>query len=147
MQRPADPAQGVSAPVLPRHRPPHLAVLALLWLTLAVGECVNGRYGPAAAHTVLAVISAAAYVAAPGTWVRHTGSDGLTVQHGRRRRIVARSEVVGVDARHTRGGYGVELRLLDGDAVLVPGTALRFSVAAAQAAELRRWAGLAGPVS
>ena len=54
-----------------------------------------------------------------------------------------RTELRDVQPRQTgHTGYGLELRLYDAAPVELAGTALRFSVVDAQAAALRRWAGL-----
>lgn len=67
-------------------------------------------------------------------------ADVLPVQHGLRTHAVPRVDVLDVQPTYL-GGYGLVLTLRDADPVELPGTALRFSVAAVPAGALRRRAG------
>jgi hypothetical protein len=62
-------------------------------------------------------------------------------------RSIARAELLDVEARQTgHVGYGLQVRLSDAEPLELADTARRWSRAEAQAAALRRWAGLP-PVS
>ena len=132
----------VLAPVLRRHLPLAPSIVCGIWVVLVAVELGAGRYGLAGVHAALALLGVVVLWRSSGTWLRRISPDALTVQRGRRRRTIARAELTGVEARHLGGGYGIVVHLLDGDPVEVPATARRFTVAAAQARELRRWAGL-----
>jgi hypothetical protein len=119
------------------------AVMAVLWGVSAVVNLVWGSSVQGVVWSVLAVAWVGIWWADPRPRVRAVTPEALVVQQGVRTRRVARSDVREVEALYG-GSYGLTL-VLDGDEPLrLDGTALRFSVADAQAGALRRWAGLAG---
>jgi hypothetical protein len=125
-----------------RHGPVWHLALAVLWAAGSVAQLVTG-------HPVLAALwgmLGAGWVVQ--WWVGRTPSlrevtdDALVVRTGLlRTRSIPRSDIEDVRASYG-SGYGLVLGLRGAEPVTLAGTALRHSVAAAQAAALRRWAGL-----
>ena len=115
-------------------------VFATLWTALAIGYLIAGDV----VQTTIWGLGALAWGLswwAPSSGFREVTSDALVLREGLRTRRVPRTDVVDVQPEH-HGRYGLVVSLRDDDPVELSGTAPRFSVAAAQAAALRRWAGL-----
>ena len=132
-----------------RHRRGPLVpgLLALFWAAWAVQRAVQGDLWLAAGTAAAALAWSVAWWASPAPRVWGVTADALLVRRGRRTRPIARTGLQDVQPRQTgHTGYGLELRLHDAEPVELAGTALRWSVVDAQAAALRRWAGLP-PVS
>ena len=130
-----------------RHRrgPVVPGLLALFWAAWAVERLVQGHPWLAAGTSVVALAWAAGWWASPEPRVGGVTADALLVRRGRRTRPIARAELLHVEARQTgHVGYGLHVGLRDAEPVELANTALRFSRAEAQAAALRRWAGLDG---
>ena len=120
-----------------------LAVAIVGWLVVGV---VLGSATQVAFAVLWGALWAAAWWAPVDAELRGLTDEALQVRHGRRTRTVARTDVVGVRPWY-RGAYGLEVTVRGADPVWLHETAPRFSVADAQAAALRRWAGLDDPVS
>jgi hypothetical protein len=132
-----------------RHRRGPLVpgLLALFWAAWTVERALQGSVWLAAGTAAAALAWSVAWWASPQPRVWGVTDEALLLRQGWRTRPVTRAEVRDVVPRQTgHTGYGLELRLRDADPVELAGTALRFFVAEAQAAALRRWAGLP-PVS
>jgi len=114
-------------------------LLALLCLVLGVGALILGRPGLTVGPVLGALGWGWSWWADPEPRLQEVTDEALLVRHGLRTRSIARSDIEDVAARY---GYGLVLTLRDADPVELAGTAPRFSVADAQAAALRRWAGL-----
>ena len=125
-------------------RPPRSSwrgLLAGVWAVGAVLQLVQD-------HVVLGLLWALAALCWAWTWwvgptpaLRAVTDDALLVQFGVRARSIARSDVEDVQPRYSADN-GVVLVRRDAGPVQLAGTALGSSVARAQAAALRRWAGL-----
>jgi hypothetical protein len=125
-----------------RRRPPLWRLFpAVGWLPLAAVQLDRGDTGFAVAYLLLSAGWVAMWWAAPEPRVRSVTADALVVRRGWRMTTVSRVDVR--DAQPLYGGrYGVTLVLEDSEPLALAGTAPRLSVAEAQAAALRRWAGL-----
>ena len=123
-------------------------VLAPLWAVLAAAQLAQGNGWLGLGYVLVALGWTWMWWVSPQPHVRAVTADALLVRRGLRTRSILRAELQEVRPKHL-GDYGLALTLRDADRVELPGTAPRFSVAAAQAAALRRWAGLDGgpPVS
>ena len=122
------------------------AVFAPLWAVLAAAQLAQGNTLLGIAYVLLTLGWLWAWWVSPQPHVRAVTADALLLRRGLRTRSISRAELQDVTAKHL-GDYGLLLTLRDADPVELSGTAPRFSVAAAQAAALRRWAGLDDPVS
>ena len=128
-----------------RHRRGPLVpgLLALFWAAWAVERALQGSGWLAGGTAVAALAWAAAWWASPLPRVRSVTADALLVRTGWRTRPIPRTQLRDVQPRQTGHiGYGLQLGLGDAEQVELAGTAVRFSRAEAQAAALRRWAGL-----
>jgi hypothetical protein len=123
-----------------------LGVLGLSWAALAVGQLAQGNGVLGAFQALLALAWAWLWWSSPEPHVRSVTDDALVLRRGARTESVPRSKLRDVQPKHL-GSYGLLLTFQDGEPVALSSTAPRFSVAAAQAAALRRWAGLDEPVS
>ena len=121
-------------------------VVALSWAALTVAHLVADDVLTTVLWGLGGLAWGWSWWASPEPHLRRVTADTLLVHRGLRTRAVSRADVLDVQPEHA-AGYGLELTVRDADPVTLPGTALRFSVAAEQAAALRRWAGLDGPVS
>ena len=135
-----------------RHRRGPLlpGLLALFWAAWAVQRAVQGDVWLAAGTAAAALAWSVAWWASPEPRVWDVTADALLIRRGWRTRPITRTELQAVQPRQTgHTGYGLELYLRDAEPVELAGTALRPSLADAQAAALGRWAGLteAQPVS
>ena len=124
-----------------RRGPGWVLVLAVLWAALAVAQIAVGTRWVGVAYLVLAAGQVWAWWINPQARVRAVTADALLVREGLRTRTVPRTDLVDVHPKHT-GAYGLELSVRGGRRLRLVGTAQRFSVAEAQAAALRRWAGI-----
>jgi len=127
-------------------RTPVWAVLAAVAAALAIAQLARGYTGPGLVWTVAALLYGWTWWAGPRPRLIDVTTDGLVLRRGLRTSSVPRADVLDVQPEHDRG-YGLELTLRNADPLRLTGTALRFSVAAEQAAALRRWAGLEEPDS
>ena len=123
-----------------------LGAFAVLWAVLAAGQLAQGNTWMGIAQGLLSLGWLWAWWVSPQPHVRAVTAEELLVRRGLPTRSIDRAQVS--DVRPERSaGYGLVLTLRDADPVRLAGTALRFSVAAEQAAALRRWAGLDDTVS
>ena len=127
-----------------RHGSPFFLLLAVLWVLLGLGEAILGSPVMAVLAAVLSVTWGWRWWAGPEPTLRQVTDEARLVRRGLRTRTIARAEIADVQAKYSSGGYGLVLTLRGADPVKLAGTSLRFSVAATQAAALRRWAGLEG---
>ncbi|MFQ1004117.1 hypothetical protein [Modestobacter sp. SSW1-42] len=67
-------------------------------------------------------------------------AQAILVRRGRRVQTITPADLLDVVPRYT-GPYGLELTVRDAEPLRFDGTAQGFSIADAQAAALRRWAG------
>ena len=144
MDTTGDPRTDTDAELLAdlRRRPPLWRLIpAVGWLPLAAVKLDQGDTGWAVAYLLLSVGWVALWWAAPEPRVRSVTAAALVVRRGWRTVTVPRADVR--DAQPLYGGpYGVTLVLADDESLKLAGTAPRSSVAAAQAAALRRWASI-----
>ncbi|MPR00392.1 hypothetical protein GB931_21205 [Modestobacter sp. I12A-02628] len=124
-----------------RRRPVAQGLLAVVFLALAVAEGLTGAVWTAVAHVLLGAGAALVWWRHPVPQLRQVTVDALLVRRDRRTEQLPRSSVRDVQARHGRGGYGLEVTVDGAEPLWLPGTARTWSVAAAQARELRDWAG------
>ncbi|CCH90911.1 protein of unknown function [Modestobacter italicus] len=115
--------------------------LAVFWTAGCVVQVVRDNTGNAVLWGLGAACWAWLWWSGSAPSLREVADDGLRVRRGLRTRLIPRSDVQDVQASYGTG-YGLVLTLRDADPVTLAGTAPRHSVAAAQAAALRRWAGL-----
>ena len=120
-------------------------MLALLWVAGAAGQLAAGEHVLGLLWAVSALGWAAQWWIDPGPRLTSVTDEALLVRRGVRTRAIPRADLRSVRALYTVG-YGLELTLVDDELVQLANTALKYSVADAQAAALRRWAGLP-PVS
>ena len=143
MERGADVSEATDAELLAdlRRLPsPWRLLPAVGWLPFAALQLDRGDTGWAVVYLLLSLSWVALWWAAPEPRVRSVTPDALVVRRGWRTVTVSRDDVR--DAHPLYGGpYGVTLVLDDGAPLALAGTAPRLSVAEAQAAALRRWAG------
>ena len=124
-----------------RRGPGWLLVIAVVWAALAIAQITVGTRWVGIAYLVLAAGQAWAWWTNPQARVRAVTADALLLRQGLRTLTVSRDDLVDVHPRHT-GAYGLELSVRGGKRIRLVRTASRFSVAEAQAAALRRWAGM-----
>jgi hypothetical protein len=119
----------------------HLA-LALMWAVSGVVQLVLGHVGLGVVWELLGLSWGVRWWLGPQPSLREVNDDALRLREGLfDSRVIPRSEIEDVQASYG-SGYGLVLGLRGADPVTLAGTALRHSVAAAQAAALRRWAAL-----
>jgi hypothetical protein len=119
----------------------HLA-LALMWAVSGVAQLGLGHVALGVVWELLALAWGARWWVGPQPSLRELTDDTLRLRKGIfETREIARSDVTDVQASYG-SGYGLVLALRGADSVTLAGTAPRHSVAAAQAAALRRWAAL-----
>ena len=116
-------------------------VVALVFLALGTAQAVTGTWWLGVGYLLIGVFHLWSWWVDPRARVRAVTAEGLLLQRGLRTQTVARIDLVDVHPRHTRA-YGLELSVRGGKRIRLDGTAPRFSLADAQAAALRRWAGL-----
>jgi len=116
-------------------------VLGATFAVGAVGQLAQGHSVPTVLFGLAALGYAVIWWAGPQPRLRAVTDDALLVRRGLRTRSIARAEIEDARARYGTG-YGVLLTLRDADPIELTNAAPRFSVADAQAAALRRWAGL-----
>ena len=124
-----------------RRGPVWVLVLAVAWSALAAAQFASGGRWVGVAYLVLAAGQVWVWWTAPQPHVRAVTADALVVRQGRRTQSIPRADLVDVHPKHT-GAYGLELSVRGGKRLRLVNTAPRFSVAEAQAAALRRWAGM-----
>ena len=143
---PAPPDTDLLGSLAKASRSPVWAVLAAAAVTLAVVQLVRGDLGPGVVWAIATLCYGWTWWSGPHSRLRDVTADALVLRRGLRTRTVPRVDVLDVRAEHG-GRYGLVLTLRGAHEVRLPATALRYSVAAEQAAALRRWAGVAEPVS
>ncbi|WP_299953558.1 hypothetical protein [uncultured Modestobacter sp.] len=124
-----------------------LGMFAVVWLVLAALQLAGGNVWVGSAQVVLALAYAALWWFSPRPHVQSVTEEALVLRRSTFcTRAIHRAQIDDVQAKYL-GAYGLRLTLQDGETIDLPGRALQYEVAAAQAAALRRWAGLDDPVS
>ena len=113
----------------------------MVFLALGAAQWAVGTWWLGVGYLVLGLIQGWVWWTNPQPRVRAITPDVLFVRRGLRTQEVPRADVVDVHPKHT-GAYGLELSVRGGKRLRLVNTAPRFSVAEAQAAALRRWAGM-----
>ena len=113
----------------------------VIFLALGAAQWAVGTWWLGVGYLVLGLIQGWVWWTNPQPRVRAITPDVLLVRRGLRTQEIPRADVVDVHPEHT-GAYGLELSVRGGKRLRLVNTASRFSVAEAQAAALRRWAGM-----
>ena len=92
-------------------------------------------------YLVLAVFMALAWWRDPRPRIRAVTSEAIMLRRNGLVQAITAADLVDVVPKCT-GNYGLELTVRGDGPLRLDGTAPQFSLAAAQAAALRRWAGL-----
>ena len=116
-------------------------VPAVGFLALGAAQWAVGTWWIGVAYLVLGVLNAWVWWTNANARVRAVTPDALLLRRGLRTDTIPRADLVDVHPKHT-GAYGLELSVRGGERIRVANTAQRFSLAEAQAAALRRWAGI-----
>ena len=115
--------------------------LGIVFLLLGAGQALLGTLWIGVAYLVMGVGQLVTWWFDPRPSIRSMTPEAILVRRGRRTQTITPADLLDVVPRYT-GPYGVELTVRDAEPIRLDGTAQMFSVAAAQAAALRRWAGL-----
>ena len=117
------------------------ALAAAICTALGIAQLLFVTWWVGVGYLVLGVLQAVRWWTDPRPRVRAVTAEAISVRRGRRTQMITPADLLDVVPRYT-GPYGVELTVRGAGPLRLDGTAQRFSVAAAQAAALRRWAGL-----
>ena len=118
-------------------------LLALMWTGLgAVQLLTSDETSLGITWLVVGVVGGWLWWISPQPHVRAVTADELVLRRGLvRSRSIARTEIADVTDEHA-GAYGLRVTLHDGEEIVLLDTARQYDNAAAQAAALRRWAGV-----